>query len=169
MSNNINENMKSIIEGWGIPDILELRNKNIKFIFNSNEIKSNDEIYQGLMCRATTTKFCLYDIDKDEEIFIMDFIEHGKRANKLSNCEPYLTLRIINVIHPKYREKGIATYYLEKLRDYAIKENISLIEVHPNPNDNIFKGQNKENRLEIEELKKFYESKSLPNLKFKII
>ena len=35
MSNKVNEDMKTIIEGWGIPKVLELRNKNIKFIFDS--------------------------------------------------------------------------------------------------------------------------------------
>lgn len=169
MSNKINEDMKTIIEGWGIPKILEFRNKNIKFIFDSNEINNKDEIYQGLLCRKNTAKFCIYDVDNDEGIFIMDFIEHGKRVNKLSNSQPYLKLMILNVMNSKYRKKGIATYYLEGLRDYAIKENISVIKVHPNPSDDIFKGQNKENRLEIDKLKKFYENKSLPNLEFEII
>lgn len=164
-----NENMKNIIEGWGLPNILEFKNKNIKFIFNSNEIKNTHEIYNGLMYDSSSAKFCLYNIDNDEIIFIMDFMEHGRRVNNLSNCEPYLKLRIINVMNSKYRKKGIATYYLEKLRDYAIKENISVIKVHPNPNDDIFKGQNKENRLERDKLKRFYENKSLPNLKFEII
>ena len=99
----------------------------------------------------------------------MDFLECGRRMLALYDCEPYLKLMIINVINSKYRKKGIATYYLEKLRDYAIKENISVVKVHPNPNDDIFKGQNKENRLERDKLKKFYENKSLPNLKFEII
>ena len=111
MSNNINENMKSIIEGWGVPDILELRNKNIKFIFDSNEINSNDEIYKGLMCGENTAKFCIYDIDNNEGIFVMDFLECGRRMLALYDCEPYLKLMIINVINSKYRKKGIATYY----------------------------------------------------------
>ena len=169
MSNNIDENMRKIIEGWGIPDIVELRDKNLKFIFDSSEINSNKLIYKGLLCGETTAKFCLYDIDNDEGIFVMDFLECGRVGFGLYNSETYLKLMLMNVMNSKYRKKGIATYYLEKLRDYAIKENIKVIKLYPNPNDDVFKGQSKENRLEKDKLKKFYESKSLPNLKFEVI
>lgn len=119
-----------------------------------------------MLCGKTTAKFCLYDIDDNEGIFVMDFLELSDRVSELYNGEAYIKLMIMN---SKYRKKGIATYYLEKLRDYSIKENIKVIKVYPNPNDDVFKGQSKENRLEKDKLKKFYESKSLPNLNFEII
>lgn len=169
MSNNIDENMRKIIEEWGIPDILELKEKNLKFIFDSSEINSDKLIYQGLLCRETTAKFCLYDIDNDEGVFVMDFLTCGIRDFGVHNTKPYLKLMIMNVMNSKYRKKGIATYYLEKLRDYAIKQNIKVMKVHPNPNDEAFKSQSKKNRLEKDKLKKFYESKSLPNLQVEII
>ena len=169
MSNNIYEDMRKIIEGWGIPDIAELRGRNLKFIFDSSEINSNKLIYQGLLCGETTAKFCLYDIDNEEGIFVMDFLELSDRVSAFYNGEAYLKLMLMNVMNSKYRKKGIATYYLEKLRDYAIKENIKVIKLYPNPNDNVFKDQSKENRLEKDKLKKFYENKSLPNMKFEII
>ena len=46
MSNNIDVNMRNTIEGWGIPNIDELKDKNLKFIFESNEINSDKLIYQ---------------------------------------------------------------------------------------------------------------------------
>ena len=161
--------MKSIIEGWGVPDIAELRDKNLKFIFDSNEINSDKLIYQGLLCRESTAKFCLYDIDNDEGIFVMDFLEIDGMGFGLDKFEPYIKLMIMNVINPSYRKKGIATYYLEKLIEYAIKQNIKVIKGYPNPNDEVFKGQSKDNRLEKDKLREFYKSKSRPNLKFEII
>lgn len=169
MSNNIDENMKMIIEGWGIPDIVELKDKNLKFIFDSNEINSDKLIYQGLFCGDNTAKFCLYDIDNDEGIFVMDFFEGGRIGFGVYNSEPYIKLMIMNVINSNYRKKGIATYYLEKLIEYAIKQDIKVIKGYPNPNDEAFKGQSKDNRLEKDKLKEFYKSKSRSNLKFELI
>lgn len=168
MNNNIDENMREIIEGWGFPDIIELKNKNLKYVFDDKEVNSDKLLYKGLHCGATSSKFCVYDIDEEEVVFVMDFfICNG--LGFISDFEQYIKLMIMSIIGSKYRKKGISTYYLEKLRDYAIKENIKVIKVYPNPNDKIFKGQSKLDRLEKGELKTFYINKSVPKLKFEIL
>lgn len=148
--------MQNIIKQWLIPDILKERN--IKFVFDSNEImdkvnslesKHNKEYYEDLHCRDSSVKFCLYNFESNEIVFTMDFFESSNFSR--SN---YIKLQILYVNNPELRNKGIATYYLKKLRDYAEEKEICKIKIYVNPNDKLF--ENKENTLSKKDLIKFY-------------
>lgn len=150
--------MKNIIKQWSIPDILKERN--LKFVFDSNEIidkvnslesKHSKEYYEDLHCRDSSVKFCLYNFESNEIVFTMDFFEsvNFSRSN-------HIKLQILYVNNPELRNKGIATYYLRKLRDYAVERGIAKIKIPINTNDKLF--ENKENALSKEELIRFYKS-----------
>ena len=141
-----------------MPDILKERN--IKFVFDSNEIidkvnslesKHSKEYYEDLHYREGSIKFCLYNFESNEIVFTMDFLEIGN-----SSRSNYIKLQILYVNNPELRNKGIATYYLRKLRDYAVERGIPKIKVYVDTNDKLF--ENKENALSKEELTKFYRS-----------
>lgn len=150
--------MNNIIKQWSMPDILKERN--IKFVFDSNEIidkvnslesKHSKEYYEDLHYREGSIKFCLYNFESNEIVFTMDFLEIGN-----SSRSNYIKLQILYVNNPELRNKGIATYYLRKLRDYAVERGIPKIKVYVDTNDKLF--ENKENALSKEELTKFYRS-----------
>lgn len=150
--------MNNIIKQWSMPDILKERN--IKFVFDSNEIidkvnslesKHSKKYYEDLHCREGSIKFCLYNFELNEIVFTMDFLESGNFFQ--SN---YIKLQILYVNNPKLRNKGIATHYLRKLRDYAVERGIPKIKIHVDTNDKLF--ENKDNALSKEELTKFYRS-----------
>lgn len=153
--------MHNEIKEWGIPKSLQERN--IKFIFNAADIKDeinsfksnhNKTYYNDLQCEKGSVKFCLYDFDLKEILFTMDFHEGSKYSKTKS-----ITLKILYVNDPELRNKGIATYYLKRLQEYAIKEKFSCIKVHPNPNDKLF-FNNKKNALSKQELINFYDRMS---------
>lgn len=150
--------MKNIIKQWSIPDILKERN--IKFVFDSNEIidkvnslesKYSKEYYENLKYKDGSVKFCLYNFESNEIVFTMDFFESGNFSR--SN---YIKLQILYVNNPELRNKGIATYYLRKLRDYAVERGVAKIKIPVDTNDKLF--ENKENALSKEELIRFYKS-----------
>lgn len=154
--------MISIIKGWGIPE--ELKERNVDFVFNSDEISDtinalkkqyDKDYYKDLHCRDGSVKFCLYDFNSSEILFTMDFFE-GRNFSKDRNCfcSYYIQLQILYVNDPRLRSKGIATYYLKKLLEYAAEDNISSIKVYVNPNDKLFKS--KKNALSKKQLEDFY-------------
>lgn len=148
------------IRKWGVPE--QLKGRNIDFIFNVDDIKDeinsfksnhSKEYYKDLHCRNGSVKFCLYDYDLNEIVFTMDFIEISLLVR-----EKYIKLQVLYVNDSNLRNKGIATYYLKKLQEYAIKEKCSCIKVHPDPDDELF--VNKKNALSKQELINFYERMS---------
>lgn len=152
---------KIITEEWGIPDIAELKDRKIKFAFDSNELPEKDDKYCELCCKNGEVKFCLYDYENRNIIFTMDFFEpNNTRFSKLLNDGNYIILELLNVNDCAFRKKGIASYYIKKLQEYAIKKNFTYILVKPNANAENFKGQNKENALSQDQLEAFYKSKS---------
>lgn len=146
------------IRKWGIPPILKQRK--VDFVFDSSEIidtisnlksKYREQYYKDLHCRDGSVKFCLYDFESNEIVFTMDFV----RSHKFSK-EKYIKLQVLYVNVLELRKKGMATYYLKKLRDYAVERGISKIKIYVDTNDKLF--ENKESALPKEELIKFYKS-----------
>lgn len=161
--------MHNEIKEWGIPKSLQERN--IEFIFNAdyindkiNSFKINHikEYYKELHCRNGSVKFCLYDFDLNEIIFTMDFIE-----SSLLVREKYIKLQVLYVNDSNLRNKGIATYYLKKLQEYAFKEKCSYIKVCPNPDDKLFLN-NKKNALSKQALINFYKKISNEQMPIKL-
>ncbi|MGV2803407.1 hypothetical protein GNF85_06890 [Clostridium perfringens] len=166
---DIDNNMKNEIESWGIPDIEELRNRDIKFVFDLNEINEEETRYNMLFCKNDNVKFCLYDFTNNIKIFTMDFFKMSERFLKINNELPSLKLELLNVNNPSLRQKGIASYYLERLKEYAIKHKYSCIRVTPSPDANVFKDQSKENALNLKKLTEFYKRKSTPEMPIEIL
>lgn len=155
--------MKEIIEMWAKPTILQ--KDSIKFVFNANEIITNinslkNDYYGDLHCRDGSVKFCLYDFESDKILFTMNFWEFSKFTK-----EKYIKLDRIYVNYFKLRNKGIATYYMKKLVEYATERNIPCIKIFVDPNDKLF--IDKRNALSKEELKRFYNSMSTNEVKIK--
>ncbi len=147
--------MRSEIESWGIPNIDELKGRNIKFVFDLSEINKEKGSFVELHCEKESVKFCLYDFTNDIEIFTMEFFARPKSLLMLTNELPSIKLELLNVNDFNLRRKGIASYYLDRFKEYAIKHKYSCIRVTPNPNASVFQGENKDNSLEIDELVNF--------------
>ena len=150
--------MKNEIKKWGLPPILEQRK--VDFMFEPNKLldKINntkkdciEKYYRGLHSKDGSVKFYLYDFESNEIVFTMDFF----RSHKFSK-EKYIKLQVLYVNAIELRKKGIATYYLKKLRDYATEKGIHKIKIYVNRDDELF--ENKENALSKEELIRFYKS-----------
>ncbi|WP_300258939.1 hypothetical protein [Clostridium sp.] len=165
----MDNNMRNEIESWGIPNIDELEGRNIKFVFNSSEINKEKDRFIELHCEKWSVKFCLYDLTNDIEIFTMEFKEMPQYMISLTKELPNIKLELLNVIDSSLRRKGIASYYIEKLKEYAIKHNYSYIRVTPSPDADIFKAQSKNNSLNLKELINFYESKSTSEMPIKVL
>lgn len=158
----LNETMYKIIdEEWGIPDIEELKDIKIKFIFNDSELPKKNIKYVELHCREHSAKFCLYDYENKKIIFTMEFYESRKsRFLNMINSESFIALELLNVNDPTMRKKGISSYYIKKLQEYAINRKFSYIKINPSANAENFKNESKENALSQQELEQFYLSKS---------
>lgn len=156
---------KDIIENWGVPE--SIKDKNIEFIFNTDDLNSNlknDDIIQNLLCDDIGAKFCLYDKENNKIILTMSFIILGMNG-RLPRKELELRLDILYVNDSDMRKKGIATYYLEKLIEFGITNNINKFKLNPNPYDELFKNIDRTNTLDLEKLKAFY-IKRFDNLGF---
>lgn len=168
----INDMYTTILK-WGIPQIKELENRDIQFIFDSSKIPTNNKYYkslncQSLKCEKNDVKFCLYDFTNEEIIFCMEFFKPNNSLLSITNNLPHMKLQLLNVTDVRLRKLGIASYYIKKLQEYCIKENLHYIEISPNPNAKDFKNQSKENALQLEDLKKFYLSKSTKEMPIKL-
>ncbi|MCH1959703.1 hypothetical protein [Romboutsia hominis] len=169
MSKEINTNMKDIILGWGIPNISELKNIDIQYVFDSSKIPNVDEYYQDLRCEHNNVKFCLYDFDNNKIIFSMDFWESNNGILSLTGESQHFRLELLNVNDHQLRNKGIASYYLNKLQEYAIQSDMSFIKVKPCANDEIFNNDSEENSLKQDELINFYRKKSTKEMPIKLL
>ncbi len=169
MSIEIENSMQRIILEWGIPNIVELEGRNIEFIFDSSKIPNIGEYYQNLKCEYNNVKFCLYDFDNEKIIFSMDFFELSKIFSILRGYKPHIRLELLNVNDHKLRNKGIASYYLKKLQDYAIENNMTYIKAKPCANDDTFSNESEENSLNQDELVNFYRRKSTKEMPIKLL
>ncbi|MGL5640729.1 MAG: hypothetical protein ACRDDM_00590 [Paraclostridium sp.] len=149
---------EDIIKSWGIPE--SLKDKNIEFIFNNDDLNSdlkNNEIIQNLLCDGTGANFCLYDKENKKIIFTMNFIILETDEDSLFIItEKYIKLICLCVNDFEMRDKGIAKYYLGKLIELGIFNKISEFKLSPNPDSELFDTLNKINALKKEKLKDFY-------------
>lgn len=142
---------KSVIENWGIAD--ELKDRNVKFIFDNKDIPiENMELVKYLDCYDRGTKFCIYDFDMDKPIFMMNFIISGTSYKRKDRIK----LDTVCVIDKEIRNKGIATYYLNRLIEFGIENEVTRFSLYPNPKDNIFNEIDRSNILPKKKLGEFY-------------
>lgn len=150
------------IRSWGIPSCLESEKLDLEFKFNDSEIKNTKE--DNYHCHNESVKFCLYNTKKDLPILSMDFFGDVKGTGVVSrlynNYSPKLKLELLFVHQDEWRRKGIASYYIDRLKEYASETGYEAIEVNPIANDEKFKYGSLNNSLSQKELESFYNHKS---------
>ncbi|MCD7996480.1 MAG: GNAT family N-acetyltransferase [Clostridiales bacterium] len=153
---------KKTIINFGFPNTL--KDLDLKFCFNDS--LANDFVGCGCYCNFSGTKFFIYNLFASQPIFTMDFYI----AKDFKN--PFSTLRISErrvhlqhiATHHSYRKQGIASYYINKLIEFCINNDIHLItlDVCPDSNDTL-------NALNANDLNKFYNHFSSDKVKIQII
>ncbi|PFR51027.1 hypothetical protein [Bacillus cereus] len=167
MSQETNEEMEVLIRSWGLPEAFKEQEDNIDYIFDGNISLSKHK--QKFYCRNGEVKFCLYDTRNYNVLFSLEFwkICPEGRVGSLFK-EKSMRLNFLYT-EDSFRKKGISTFYIEKIRDYAFGEGIACIFVHPNANAEDFKDDSKMNALSQDELKKFYKKFTNDEVIFKLV
>lgn len=150
---------KIIISRFGIPKIEGIKREDLILKTNDKNIPGTNE--EDYYCNENSFKFCLVKEEDQvpiEPIFSMDFFKAGKVMQSLRKEARYIRLELLYVHKDSLRNKGIATYYMNKLVQYAKEEGFTQIKVHPNPNADNFKKDKKENALKKEQLISFYKN-----------
>ncbi|PQQ43923.1 hypothetical protein [Bacillus thuringiensis] len=167
MIRDINENMEALIRGWGLPQALKEQEGDIEYQFNGQRIVNKHE--QSYFCDEGNVKFCLYNKINNKPLVSIDFHRMSPRAMGLRRTnEKSITLQLLYVIDDSLRNKGIATFYIRKLQEYARDEGMDYISVAPYTDVDIFKN-NMAKALSRNDLIKFYENLSTPKMPMKII
>lgn len=169
MNSEFDEEMYKIVTGWKIPDINELKDRKLKFVFDNDEIDNIDKKYEKLHCKQNDVKFCLYDCENKKIVFTMEFFGKSgeSRFSKFRDEPPCIKLELLNVNDYKMRKLGIASHYINKLQEYAIEKKFSFIKVCPCSDANNFKKQNKQGSLEQKKLEDFYMKRSTKEMPIK--
>lgn len=146
---------EDVIRNFGFPDIDILRDANLNFRFEGGKDKNEDGV-----------KF--HVVNGDTEIFTMDF--YIRRANdfmaEVRNISELKKRHIhLNYVttSPEYRKNGITTFYIKKVIKLAKYNGIDLISLIVAPSGK------KDNALNEEELKAFYEKFSTNEVKFIVL
>lgn len=140
--------MEEVIKAWGIPENLK---GDYEYKFNG-KISAIKERTFG-MNRGYT--FCLVDKSNGKEVVIIDFF---LARTSVSGPVQSVRIEIIYVPHLEYRNKGVATFFVSKIKNYALSIGVNRITVTVAPNARIFKSSNKSKGPTKEELIKFYKS-----------
>ncbi|MBY6053317.1 GNAT family N-acetyltransferase [Cytobacillus firmus] len=158
MSENKNT-MKNMIIDWGLPDCIKENENYIVFKFDDKGLHNTKE--RGYHCEDGNVKFCLYNKKNEKVLFSMDFYKRNQRImEELKRDKKEINLGLLYVHDESLRRKGIASYYIEKLKYYAIQEGVDQVSLRANANAINFKQDNKKNSLSQSELEKFYISRS---------
>ncbi|MED4634715.1 GNAT family N-acetyltransferase [Peribacillus frigoritolerans] len=154
---------------FGIPKIEGIKREELILKTNDKYIPGTYE--EDYYCNENSFKFCLVkegDQVPIEPIFSMDFFKAGTGMQSLRKEIPYIRLVLLYVHKDSLGKKGIATYYMNKLVQYAKEEGITQIKVHPNPNADNFKKDKKENALKKDDLISFYKKFGDKEIKIEI-
>jgi len=152
--------MESLITSWGLPECLEHKKDHIVFRFSDEGLTGTRE--KGYHCKNGNVKFCLYDEKLNKVLFSMDFFKINSSLSQKST--PFIQLELLYVHDDSMRRKGVGSYYLARLREYAISEKVKGIYVRANGNAKNFKNDSKVNALSQERLVKYYENKNTPEM-----
>ncbi|PFR79176.1 hypothetical protein COK40_02490 [Bacillus cereus] len=164
MSEQSNIVMEKIIRKWGLPPCIKMIESDIDYKFDDKDLANTTE--RGYGFEGGKIKFCLYDKINRNVLFSMDFHKINPRlsaiwrVNGKPMSERSIKLELLYVHDESIRQQGIASYYIEKLRNYAIQEGMECIYVRADANADNFKNDKKKDALSQEELEKFYDSKS---------
>lgn len=154
------KSMENLITGWGLPGCLERNKEHIIFKFDDESLMGTGE--KGYHCKVRNVKFCLYNVSSQMVIFSMDFfISNFPLSGKPS---PRIELELIHVHDAFSRGKGVASYYFDRIREYALEEKAKCIYVRPDANAKNFKNDSKLNALSQSDLELFYKRRSTPEM-----
>lgn len=150
---------------FAIPNIVGVNENQLVLVTNSND-KNN------FSCEEGTFKFGLLRKSGEDEqlIFKFDFFEVPERLRNMQQPNEPPTIRLEQIwVQSDYRGLKIATYYMNKLVEYAKQKNIKIIKMIVNPNAEIFKGDDKNHSMSKAELKAFYKSFESEEVEIKFI
>ncbi|WP_431030355.1 hypothetical protein [Lysinibacillus sp. LZ02] len=160
--------MEDLIISWGLPEYLESKKSSIIFKFDDDGLTDTSE--KGYHCKDGSVKFCLYDEELGKVLFSMEFFRSGFGIKRLSPESKFgVTLQLLFVHDESLRKKGIASYYFNGLREYAIREKEKCIRVNANANAKNFRKNSKQNALSQKDLEKFYKDRSTPVMPVELI
>ncbi|KWZ68171.1 hypothetical protein [Bacillus altitudinis] len=167
-SQNISE---AIIRNWGLPEALLSHNEDIEFRFS--DVGMKESISKGYHINGMSCKFCLYNVREDKPLFSMDFHEKFSSAERLiKTCDAQknrpLMLQLIHVHDGSLRKNGIATFYIEKLIEYAISIKSDHIIVNKVNADSPDFKSDRVNALDQNKLEKFYKKFDTPEMPIKL-
>lgn len=161
------EEMADYIRGWGTPKILDDVKDDIIFKFDDNNLFDMKEEERDYHCSKNSVKFCLYNTKLKNVLFTMDFRLKNNRC-AFNDPVPRVNLQFIYTHSNTLRKKGIADYYIAKLQEYAIAQNMKCISITAVPNVVIDKSDNGLNRLKKHELESFYKKRSTVEMPIKV-
>ena len=163
--NNLNNDMKDYIINWGFPDCLKNSESKYEYKFDCDGIINTNET-DKYEFGGRNFKFSIWDPATRLAVFTMDFFKTPLRAG-ISN--PFMILELIYVHLPEFRKRGIASYYINKMIQYAIEENMDHIEVTPNAYALNFKNFSLKNALSQRELVEYYRKWDSPEMPFIVL
>lgn len=135
--------MKEKIKSWGIPEALY--NEEVEYHFEEGMETEYGE------------KFVLKN-KKGKELFVMDFLSPSENLIRAFDEESnYLKIQFIYVPDINYRRKGIASFFLDKLVQFAKEINVTEIHLNIAPNQKGIEGYSLENAMNKKQLRKYYE------------
>lgn len=169
-SQNMNE---TIIRNWGLPEVeaLLIHSEDIEFRFSDEGMKENFKA--GYHIKDTSCKFCLYNVREDKPLFSMWFHEKPPFSEQLLKTyddqkNRPLMLQLIHVHDGSLRKNGIATFYIEKLIEYAISIKSDHIIVNKVNADSPDFKSDRVNALDQNKLEKFYKKFDTPEMPIKL-
>ena len=160
--------MEKQVSSWGIPECLESNKRDILFKFDDEGL--TDIMEKGYHCEGQSVKFCLYDVELRKVLFSMDFFKSSPKIQHLSRESKFgVTLELLYVHEESLRKRGIASYYFDRLREYAIHEKVECIRIRADANAKNFRKDSKRNALYQKELETFYKNRSTPEMPVELI
>jgi ribosomal protein S18 acetylase RimI-like enzyme len=151
-----------VFDKFGIPDIAGVDQSNL-YLQTTDHPSIPGSSEKNYSCKKDNYKFCLVHKTMGA-IFTMDFYIPGSRIRSLRNEDPSIKLELLYVHKDCLRNRGIASYYMEKLVEFANERRIANIRVHVNPDAKNFKedsGINTLTRAQLESFYKKYENEAL--------
>jgi GNAT superfamily N-acetyltransferase len=156
--------MKEYIRNWGLPECLRDISSELIYKFDSHGILNTYE--ESYYVDDRNFKFCLYEPSTGLALLSMEFF---KTPLGYSCSKPFIVLELLYVHQEFWRKKGIASFYIRKLIQYAIEEKMDHIQVTPMADADNFKDGSDINALTQDELIEFYMKWHTPEMPFHII
>lgn len=159
------------ILAFGKPQIEELNKDSIKIIMDDDQISYEENIEQEAKYKFEdgNVKFCLYNTETEKRIFTMDFFFSpcGNGLRYGSSNEKWLTLELLLVHDRSMQRKGIGSYYIKKLKQFALKYGYDGINVALGPNADVIGIESR--GITKDELIQFYERLSTRDMPIRVI